>query len=155
MLSDSLHTLSAFSSFLSLLFALRSYALYGFEPPRFYEHTGVFGRVKTKVNRDKRQARSNVMEDDDRQPLNADEDSESDGFPKKFGNSTMFTDSIPVAEFQGRPLADHKSVMNGRPPGSLLKPRPPLEANTVAESIAVISCWYYFSIYANYSIYAN
>ncbi|KAK4285496.1 hypothetical protein QN277_002187 [Acacia crassicarpa] len=120
----------------------RRYALYGFEPPRFYEHTGVFGRVKTKVNRDLLQARSREPEeDDDQQPLNSDSDSEL-GLPQKFGNSTMFTDSIPVAEFQGRPLADHKSVKNGRPPGSLLKPRPPLDAPTVAEAIAVISCWY-------------
>ncbi|RYR13512.1 hypothetical protein Ahy_B04g070466 isoform B [Arachis hypogaea] len=86
----------------------RRYALYGFEPPRFMEHTGLFGRVKT----------------------------------KKFGNSSIFTDTIPIAEFQARPLADHKSVKNGRPPGELLKPRPPMDAPTVAEAIAVISCWY-------------
>lgn len=114
----------------------RRYALYGFEPPRFFEHTGVFGRVKTTVNRDMLQARSRM--DDERQPLGEDSDL---GFPKKFGNSTMFTDTIPVAEFQARPLADHKSVKNGRPPGSLLSPRPPLDAPTVAEAIAVISCW--------------
>lgn len=114
----------------------RRYALYGFEPPRFIEHTGMFGRVKTKVNRNSVQARSNV--DDDRQPLTSDSET---GFPQKFGNSTMFTDSIPVAEFQARPLADHKSVKNGRPPGALLAPRSPLDAPTVAEAITVISCW--------------
>ncbi|KAG0491877.1 hypothetical protein HPP92_005275 [Vanilla planifolia] len=62
--------------------------------------------------------------------------------PRKFGNSTMLVDSIAVAEFQGLPLADHPSVKNGRPPGALLEPRPPLDAPTVAEAIAVISCWY-------------
>nr|GFB77158.1 cellulose synthase-like protein D1 [Tanacetum cinerariifolium] len=62
--------------------------------------------------------------------------------PKKFGNSNLFVDSIAVAEYQGRPLADHMSVKNGRPPGALLEPRPPLDAPTVAEAIAVISCWY-------------
>ncbi|RYR13513.1 hypothetical protein Ahy_B04g070466 isoform A [Arachis hypogaea] len=68
--------------------------------------------------------------------------SESSGVPQKFGNSSIFTDTIPIAEFQARPLADHKSVKNGRPPGELLKPRPPMDAPTVAEAIAVISCWY-------------
>ncbi|KAE9594292.1 putative 1,4-beta-D-xylan synthase [Lupinus albus] len=115
----------------------RRYALYGFEPPRFIEHTGVFGRVKTKVNRNALQARSNV--DDEMEPLTSDSEV---GFPQKFGGSTMFTDSIAVAEFQARPLADHKSVKNGRPPGALLMPRAPLDAPTVAEAIAVISCWY-------------
>ena len=115
----------------------RRYALYGFEPPRFIEHTGVFGRVKTKVNRNALQARTN-LEDDDSQPLNTDSEM---GFPQKFGSSSMFTDTIPIAEFQARPLADHKSVKNGRPPGALIMPRPPLDAPTVAEAIAVISCW--------------
>ncbi|CAL0334907.1 unnamed protein product [Lupinus luteus] len=115
----------------------RRYALYGFEPPRFMEHTGVFGRLKTKVNRNALHARPNI--DDDSQPLTSDSEV---GFPQKFGSSTMFTDSIAVAEFQARPLADHKSVKNGRPPGALLVPRPPLDAPTVAEAIAVISCWY-------------
>nr|KYP52704.1 Cellulose synthase-like protein D3 [Cajanus cajan] len=63
-------------------------------------------------------------------------------FPKKFGNSTFLIDSIPVAEFQGRPLADHPAVKNGRPPGALLIPRDLLDASTVAEAISVISCWY-------------
>lgn len=114
----------------------RRYALYGFEPPRFIEHTGVFGRVKTKVNRNALQARSDL--DDDTQPLTSDSEM---GFPQKFGSSTMFTDTIPVAEFQARPLDDHKSVKNGRPPGALIMPRSPLDAPTVAEAIAVISCW--------------
>ncbi|PNY00692.1 cellulose synthase-like protein d1-like [Trifolium pratense] len=114
----------------------RRYALYGFEPPRFIEHTGVFGRVKTKINRNPNQARLHV--DDDQEPLTS--DAEMD-LPQKFGNSSMFTDTIPIAEFQARPLADHKSVKNGRPPGALLTPRPPLDAPTVAEAIAVISCW--------------
>ncbi|KAL4380991.1 hypothetical protein HN51_004561 [Arachis hypogaea] len=118
----------------------RRYALYGFEPPRFMEHTGLFGRVKTKVNRNPNQAKLN-LEDDDTQPLN-ENNSESSGVPQKFGNSSIFTDTIPIAEFQARPLADHKSVKNGRPPGELLKPRPPMDAPTVAEAIAVISCWY-------------
>jgi cellulose synthase/poly-beta-1,6-N-acetylglucosamine synthase-like glycosyltransferase len=62
--------------------------------------------------------------------------------PKKFGNSTFLIDSIPVTEFQGRPLADHPAVKNGRPPGALTIPRELLDASTVAEAISVISCWY-------------
>nr|KYP46965.1 Cellulose synthase-like protein D1 [Cajanus cajan] len=118
----------------------RRYALYGFEPPRFIEHTGMFGRVKTKVNRNAPQIRDRNDDDDEAmQPLTSDSEM---GYPQKFGSSTMFTESIAVAEFQARPLADHKSVKNGRPPGALIAPRPPLDAPTVAEAIAVISCWY-------------
>ncbi|KAK6140951.1 hypothetical protein DH2020_025305 [Rehmannia glutinosa] len=60
---------------------------------------------------------------------------------KRFGNSSLLIDSIPVAEFQGRPLADHPAVKNGRPPGALTIPRELLDASTVAEAISVISCW--------------
>ncbi|CAM8949849.1 unnamed protein product [Rhodiola kirilowii] len=114
----------------------RRYALYGFLPPRANEYIGMFGQSK-------RQAPDYQphREDDeaDTQPLNSHPDL---NLPKKFGNSTIFTESIAVAEFQGRPLADHISVKNGRPPGALILPRPPLDAPTVAEAIAVISCWY-------------
>ncbi|KAJ7955581.1 Cellulose synthase [Quillaja saponaria] len=53
-----------------------------------------------------------------------------------------YSESIAVTEYQGRPLADHFSIKNGRPAGALLVPRPPLDAPTVAEAVAVISCWY-------------
>ncbi|XP_009622336.1 cellulose synthase-like protein D4 [Nicotiana tomentosiformis] len=62
--------------------------------------------------------------------------------PKRFGNSTMLAESIPIAEFQGRPIADHPAVKYGRPPGALRAPREPLDATTVAEAVSVISCWY-------------
>ncbi|KAI3967153.1 hypothetical protein MKW92_013261 [Papaver armeniacum] len=88
----------------------RRFALYGFHPPRANEYSGIFGQNKTPAPH------------------------------FRFGNSTMFTDSIAVAEFQGRPLADHPSIKNGRPPGALLAPRPPLDAPTCAEAVAVISC---------------
>lgn len=114
----------------------RRYALYGFNPPRANEYTGMFGQVKS-VARTNYQPQSEE-DDSDSQPLTSHPDLD---LPKKFGNSTIFTDSIPVAEFQGRPLADHISVKNGRPPGTLLTARPPLDAQTVAEAVAVISCW--------------
>ncbi|KAJ6703089.1 CELLULOSE SYNTHASE-LIKE PROTEIN D1 [Salix viminalis] len=113
----------------------RRYALYGFLPPRANEYLGVFGSTKRRApdfkvpSEDESETQSLTSHPD----LN---------LPRKFGNSAMFNESIAVAEYQGRPLADHKSVKNGRPPGALLLPRPPLDAPTVAEAIAVISCWY-------------
>ncbi|KAF6138740.1 hypothetical protein GIB67_040872 [Kingdonia uniflora] len=113
----------------------RRFALYGFHPPRANEYSGIFGQYKSPA--------ANIQmgseEDDDTQPLTSHPDL---NLPKKFGNSSLFTESIPVAEFQGRPLADHQSVKNGRPAGALLVPRQPLDAPTVAEAVAVISCWY-------------
>lgn len=111
----------------------RRYALYGFHPPRANEYSGMFGQHKAPSKKVRLQS-----EEDESQPLTAYPDL---ALPEKFGNSTMFTDSIPVAEYQGRPLADHISVKNGRPPGALIIARPPLDAPTVAEAIAVISCW--------------
>uniref|UniRef100_A0A5B7B9I2 Putative cellulose synthase-like protein D1 n=1 Tax=Davidia involucrata TaxID=16924 RepID=A0A5B7B9I2_DAVIN len=114
----------------------RRYALYGFHPPRANEYLGMFGQNKNRAPNIQIQSEE---EDSDTQPLNVHPDL---NLPRKFGNSTVFADSIPVAEFQGRPLADHISVKNGRPPGALLIPRQPLDAPTVAEAVAVISCWY-------------
>ncbi|PKA62428.1 Cellulose synthase-like protein D4 [Apostasia shenzhenica] len=62
--------------------------------------------------------------------------------PKRFGNSAALSESISIAEFQGRPLADHPAVKYGRPPGALVVPRPPLDPATVADAVSVISCWY-------------
>uniref|UniRef100_A0A2N9G130 Cellulose synthase-like protein D1 n=1 Tax=Fagus sylvatica TaxID=28930 RepID=A0A2N9G130_FAGSY len=119
----------------------RRYALYGYHPPRANEYSGMFGQLKSPApNAAAMQSHLQSEEDDsDTQPLASHPDLT---LPKKFGNSTMFTESIAIAEYQGRPLADHISIKNGRPPGALLLPRPPLDAPTVAEAIAVISCWY-------------
>lgn len=112
----------------------RRYALYGFHPPRANEYNGLIGQNKSKAPNIPMNA-----DDAETQPLT--EEHPDLGVPKGFGNSTMFFESIAVAEYQGRPLADHVSIKNGRPPGALLTPRPPLDAPTVAEAIAVISCW--------------
>ncbi|XP_059642834.1 cellulose synthase-like protein D3 [Cornus florida] len=121
----------------------RRIALYGFDPPRSKEyHPGCcsccFGRRKKRatVASGPEESRSLRMGDSD------DEEMNMSLFPKKFGNSSFLVDSIPVAEFQGRPLADHPAVKNGRPPGALVIPRELLDASTVAEAISVISCWY-------------
>ncbi|KAG9451678.1 hypothetical protein H6P81_004582 [Aristolochia fimbriata] len=118
----------------------RRVALYGFDPPRAKEsHPGCcsccFARRKKQkaVHEENRALR---MGDSD------DEDMNLSILPKRFGNSSFLIDSIPVAEFQGRPLADHPAVKNGRPPGALTIPRDLLDASTVAEAISVISCWY-------------
>jgi len=70
-----------------------------------------------------------------------DEETSNALIPKKFGNSTVFVDSIRVAKFQGRPLADHPSIKNGRQPGTLISPRD-IDAATIVEAISIISCWY-------------
>ncbi|KAL3497907.1 hypothetical protein ACH5RR_040639 [Cinchona calisaya] len=121
----------------------RRTALYGFDPPRTKEyHPGCcsccFGRRK--------QSSSVASSPEENRALRMgdfnDEEMNLALFPKRFGNSSFLIDSIPVAEFQGRPLADHPAVKNGRPPGALTIPREPLDASTVAEAISVISCWY-------------
>ncbi|QHO18091.1 Cellulose synthase-like protein [Arachis hypogaea] len=106
----------------------RRFALYGFNPP-----------LVDQVNPKKGEGESEM------QALSAsefDRDLDVNLLPKRFGNSTMLAESIPIAEFQGRPLADHPAVKYGRPPGALRVPRDPLDATTVAEAVSVISCWY-------------
>ncbi|MBA0824624.1 hypothetical protein Goarm_021279 [Gossypium armourianum] len=122
----------------------RRVALYGFDPPRSKEHHPAccsccfFGRNKkhSSMAHSPEENRALRMGDSDDEEMNL------SLLPKRFGNSTFLIDSIPVAEFQGRPLADHPAVKNGRPPGALTIPRELLDASTVAEAISVISCWY-------------
>lgn len=104
----------------------RRFALYGFDPP----------------NTEKMIQKN---ESSETRPLTAtdfDPDLDLNLMPKRFGNSTMLAESIPIAEYQGRPLADHPAVKYGRLPGALRVPREPLDATTVAEAVSVISCWY-------------
>lgn len=120
----------------------RRIALYGFDPPRYKEDqpgccSCCLGKRKTvTVASTAEENRALRMGDSDDEEMNL------SLAPKKFGNSTFFIESIPLAEFQGRPLADHPTVKNGRPPGALTIPRELLDAATVAEAISVISCWY-------------
>lgn len=122
----------------------RRIALYGFDPPRAKEHhSGCCGRRNKKHSsasaaalHTREENRALRMGDSDDEEMNL------SLLPKRFGNSAFLIDSIPVAEFQGRPLADHPSIKNGRPPGALTIPRDHLDASTVAEAISVISCWY-------------
>jgi hypothetical protein len=121
----------------------RRIALYGFDPPRAKEDhpdccSCCFARRK------KHSSAANTPEENRALRMGDYDDEEMNLslLPKKFGNSTFLIDSIPVTEFQGRPLADHPAVKNGRPPGALTIPRELLDASTVAEAISVISCWY-------------
>ncbi|KAI3469140.1 hypothetical protein Pfo_025803 [Paulownia fortunei] len=120
----------------------RRTALYGFDPPRSKDHSGwcscCFARRKKSASvssapEEHRALRMGDSDDDEMNPSL---------FSKRFGNSSLLIDSVLVAEFQGRPLADHPAVKNGRPPGALTIPRELLDASTVAEAISVISCWY-------------
>ncbi|KAM0898443.1 hypothetical protein ACQ4PT_021921 [Festuca glaucescens] len=112
----------------------RRYAIYGFNPPRVTEYHGVVGQTKVPID-----AHTRSAGDEELRPLTDHPDHEA---PQRFGKSKTFVESIAVAEYQGRPLQDHPSVRNGRPPGALLMPRPPLDAATVAEAVSLISCWY-------------
>ncbi|XP_039841735.1 cellulose synthase-like protein D5 [Panicum virgatum] len=112
----------------------RRYAVYGFNPPRTTEYRGIYGQVKVPIDP--------APHGHGHHPEAAAPDHPDHEAPQRFGKSKMFIETIAVAEYQGRPLQDHPSVQNGRPPGALLMPRPPLDAATVAESVAVISCWY-------------
>ncbi|KAL7149848.1 hypothetical protein ABFS83_05G068900 [Erythranthe nasuta] len=119
----------------------RRTALYGFDPPRSKDHSSgfcccCFPRRKKPVNSAPEEHTALRMGDEEEEMMNP------SLFSKRFGNSSFLIDSIPVAEFQGRPLADHPAVKNGRAPGALTIPRELLDASTVAEAISVISCWY-------------
>ncbi|KAL8534763.1 hypothetical protein ACS0TY_010698 [Phlomoides rotata] len=124
----------------------RRIALYGFDPPRSKEHSPSFLSYCF-GNRKKNSAVANTPEENRALRMGGGEwdDEEmhvSSLAPKMFGNSNLLLDSISVAEFQGRPLADHPSVRNGRPLGALTLPRDILDASTVAEAISVVSSWY-------------
>ncbi|XP_052210061.1 cellulose synthase-like protein D3 isoform X2 [Diospyros lotus] len=120
----------------------RRIALYGFDPPRSKEYHS--GCCSCCFARRKKSSTITTSHEENRSLRMGDSDDEMDIslFPKKFGNSSFLIDTIPVAEFQGRPLADHPAVKNGRPPGALMIPRELLDASTVSEAISVISCWY-------------
>lgn len=132
----------------------RRIALYGFSPPRATEHLGWFGKKKRKLFLRRSKVEKKKL-DEMALPINGDHhngndfddddvDIESLLLPKMFGNSTSLAASIPVAEYQGRPLQELQGDggTQGRPAGSLAVPREPLDAATVAEAISVISCFY-------------
>ncbi|KAK9151160.1 hypothetical protein Syun_009469 [Stephania yunnanensis] len=104
----------------------RRFALYGFDPPQ-----------PDKILQRAADSEAHVLNPNDFDP-----NLDVNLLPKRFGNSTMLAESIPVAELQGRPLADHPMVKYGRPPGALRVPREPLDPSSVAEAVSVISCWY-------------
>jgi hypothetical protein len=116
----------------------RRLALYGFDPPQPEKFAG-----KTD------------FETEALRPADYDHELDMNLLPKRFGNSTMLAESIPIAEYQGRPLADHPTVKYGRPPGALRVPREPLDAAAVAEAVSVISCWYASHLDSCQIAYAN
>ncbi|KAK7307337.1 hypothetical protein VNO77_40299 [Canavalia gladiata] len=120
----------------------RRVALYAFDPPRVNEEAGWFGRKNKKSSTVASVSEAGSEVSSLRNGGIEDEELDIALIPKTFGNSSLLVDSIRVAEFQGRPLADHPSIKNGRPPGALTLPRDLLDAGTVAEAINVISCWY-------------
>ncbi|KAK9928057.1 hypothetical protein M0R45_025211 [Rubus argutus] len=122
----------------------RRTALYGFDPPRVKDRNGCCCGGRNKKSKSSSVVSASDIDSQTIQLGDVDDDNEEMNaiIPKRFGNSSFLVDSIQVAEFQGRPLADHPSLKNGRPPGALTFPRELLDASTVAEAISVISCWY-------------
>ncbi|KAJ7524033.1 hypothetical protein O6H91_18G073800 [Diphasiastrum complanatum] len=118
----------------------RRIALYGFDPPRYKNRGCCGGRKKPKQVKAKKESDETAL---NMEGAGGDGDEiEAQLMPKSFGNSAVLAASIAVAEFQGRPLADSDRVKYGRPPGALLAPRNPLDADTLREAISVISCFY-------------
>jgi cellulose synthase-like protein len=112
-------------------------ALYGFDPTRSKDHSPGF--CSCCLPRRRKASASNANSEETMALHMGDFDGDSmklATFPKKFGNSSFLIGSIPVAEFQGRLLADHPSVKNGLP-GALTIPREMLDASIVAEAISV------------------
>jgi hypothetical protein len=116
----------------------RRFALYGFDPPRTAEYTGwMFKKKKVTTFKQDPESDTQSLKTED-----FDAELTAQLVPRRFGNSSAMLASIPVAEFQARPIADHPAILHGRPPGSLTVPRAPLDPPTVAEAVSVISCWY-------------
>ncbi|KAH7442717.1 hypothetical protein KP509_03G101000 [Ceratopteris richardii] len=128
----------------------RRIALYAFDPPRYKEHGGICaGFCCCWCCGNERRRRKQVHSKDAKKPelesasINGEEeDAEMQLLPKKYGGSTALLTSIPRAEFQGRPVADHPGLKYGRPPGALRERRDNLNTAVIAEAISVISCWY-------------
>lgn len=114
----------------------RRIAIYGFDPPRFKIRNCYNSLFRRNSNR-----QSHDREDED-QPLTDSGLSGRSHWSKKFGSSEYFLTSIDVAEFGGRPLADHISGRNRRELGSLRADRQQINETNVEEAIDVISCPY-------------
>ncbi|XP_024365235.1 cellulose synthase-like protein D3 [Physcomitrium patens] len=125
----------------------RRTALYGFDPPRYKEHPGLWeticcgGKKKRKRVAPRREVEVDSALHGAITVAEEEEELEAMMLPKRFGDSASFVASIPIAQFQGRPLAD-PGVKNGRPAGALTVAREPLDASTIAEAINVISCYF-------------
>ncbi|KAF5729736.1 Cellulose synthase-like D3 [Tripterygium wilfordii] len=128
----------------------RRTALYGFDPPRLTEPADrscccFRRRRKVATIASDSESSQGVAPEDARSLRRWETDDEEMNIPliiKKFGNSSLFSNSIGVAAYEGLPIADPPSAKNGRPPGALTTSRGPLDASTVAEAIDAISCWY-------------
>ncbi|KAJ6695797.1 CELLULOSE SYNTHASE-LIKE PROTEIN [Salix koriyanagi] len=114
----------------------RRTAFYDFDPPSYEDHGSCFfgHQKKAVVASAPETSQSHGMEVTENQEINAPLN------PRKFGNSSLFLDSVRVAAFQGLPLTDNSYVKYGRPPGVLTGPRP-LHLAKIAEAVNVISCW--------------
>ncbi len=125
----------------------RRIALYGFDAPR--GQSGLCYSLccccclgkRSKEKKTKGQKRDIEVKGLTEGTSDEDDEMEAAMLPKRYGGSLVFAASIPVAEFQGRPVAG-PGVQNSRPAGALTAPREPLDATLVTEAINVISSFY-------------
>jgi cellulose synthase/poly-beta-1,6-N-acetylglucosamine synthase-like glycosyltransferase len=125
----------------------RRIALYGFDAPR--GQSGLCYSLccccclgkRSKEKKTKGQKRDIEVKGLTEGTSDEDDEMEAAMLPKRYGSSLVFAASIPVAEFQGRPVAG-PGVQNSRPVGALTAPREPLDATVVSEAINVISSFY-------------
>ncbi|KAG6486952.1 hypothetical protein ZIOFF_055533 [Zingiber officinale] len=121
----------------------RRIALYGFDPPGSKEHHA--GCCCSCCFPQKRKSQTATASEETHALHLGDymtEEMTMSTFPQKFGNSSFLIDSIPAAELQGRPLADHPAIKYGRQPGILTAPREFLDASAVPKALSVISSGY-------------
>ncbi|CAL9084013.1 unnamed protein product [Musa textilis] len=117
----------------------RRMAVYGFDPPPPQERHG--GCCRCCFPR-KPKTPGGVDSDEERQDFRREDEKILSTYQERFGNSASLIDSIPMAEFQGRPLADHPTVKYGRPSGALAAPHDPVTQSMVADAVSVIACSY-------------
>ncbi|XP_042425999.1 cellulose synthase-like protein D2 [Zingiber officinale] len=120
----------------------RRIALYGFDPPGSKEHHA--GCCSCCFPQKRKSQTATASEETHALHLGdyMTEEMTMSTFPQKFGNSSFLIDSIPAAELQGRPLADHPAIKYGRQPGILTAPREFLDASAVPKALSVISSGY-------------
>ncbi|KAK8963818.1 Cellulose synthase-like protein D4 [Platanthera guangdongensis] len=105
----------------------RRFAVYGFDPPPKLPLHHPHEAVAAESDSETQSLNSKSPYADELNPSL---------LPKRFGDSSALLESIPVAEFQGRTLTFRLSA------GSFRLPHPRITPSSIAQAVAVVSCWY-------------